>query len=247
MVPDERQSVGDEPVVEFRLLGRLPFEAGLALQNRLVYEAGGLCEPRIVVLFCEHPQLITVGRCGSRGHIRWTDQQLKHERLAVRWISRGGGCILHSPGQLAVYPIVPLERLGWTVGDYLRRLQRALLDACETFHVRAETRPGSFGVWGRSGQLAGVGVAVRNWVTLHGFFLNVAPAMRCYAFVETFPQAAGEAGEKTTMGCLLADRHSTVTMTKVRAALVESLAAAFGSQRYHVFTGHPWLTSTTDR
>ena len=67
-MPDQERPLADrEPVAEFRLLGRVPFEAFLALQSRLVYEAGGLAEPRIVVLLCEHPELITVGRAGSRG------------------------------------------------------------------------------------------------------------------------------------------------------------------------------------
>ena len=112
-MPDQQRPLATrEPVAEFRLLGRVPFDAFLALQSRLVYEAGGLAEPRIVVLLCEHPDLITVGRAGSRGHIRFSNDQLKHEQLGVRWISRGGGCVLHAPGQLAVYPIVPLSLLG---------------------------------------------------------------------------------------------------------------------------------------
>ena len=67
-MPDPpRRLTTPEPVAEFRLLGRVPFEALLALQSRLVYEAGGLDQPRIVVLLCEHPDLITVGRAGSQG------------------------------------------------------------------------------------------------------------------------------------------------------------------------------------
>jgi lipoyl(octanoyl) transferase len=212
----------------------------LELQNRLVYEAGGLTEPRVVVLLGEHSELITIGRTGSRGHIRFTDEQLKHEHLEVRWVSRGGGCVLHAPGQLAVYPIVPLGVLGWTVGHYLRQLQRAVLDALGAVGIRGETRRGSFGIWGRSGQLACVGVAIRNWVGLHGVVLNVNPQMRHFAFVDTCLEEADQ-GAKTTMGCLLAERQAAVKMTSVRAALVESLAAAFDSERYHLFTGHPWL------
>jgi len=243
-MPDQQPlSAARDPVAEFRLLGRVPLEAFLTLQRRLVYEAGGLAEPRIVVLLCEHPDLITVGRAGSRGHIRFSSEQLKHEQLAVRWVSRGGGCVLHSPGQLAVYPIVPLGQLGWTVGEYLRRLQRGILDGLAELSVHGETFPGGLAVWGRSGMLASVGVAVRSGIACHGAFINVNPAMRRYAFVEVFPPHPDADSGKSVMGCLLAERPAAVRMSGVRAALVKSLSAAFACERWHMFTGHPWLTS----
>jgi lipoyl(octanoyl) transferase len=245
MASDCRRSVDHHTTTEFHLLGSVAFDSCLALQERLAYEAGSLNEGRIVVLLCEHPDLITVGRLGSRGHIRLTDKQLRRERLDVRWISRGGGCVLHAPGQLAVYPIVPLETLGWTVGQYLRRLQRGIVEALGELKVHCKTIPGRFGVWGRSGQLACVGVAVRRWITLHGAFINVNPAMRRYAFVDTLPHDVAGAGEKTTMGCLLAERRAAVRMANVRSALVKTLAAAFDCERYHLHTGHPWLTPST--
>ena len=246
MFDPQRADVTSEPAAEFRLLGRVPFDALLSLQSRLVYEAGGLAEPRIVVLLCEHPDLITVGRAGSRGHIRLTSDQLKHEQLGIRWISRGGGCVLHSPGQVAIYPIVPLNLLGWTVGGYLRRLQRGLLDALAEMNVRGETYPGVWSIWGRSGMLASVAVAVRGSVACHGAFINVNPSMRRYAFVDCFPPCPDATSGKLTMGCLLAERRASIRMTSVRAALVKTLAAAFDCQRSHLFTGHPWLSSVSE-
>ncbi len=239
------QSDTREPIIEFRMLGRVPFSNCLKLQNRLMFEASGQTEPRIVVLLCEHPNLLTVGRAGSRGHIRRTDQQLAHERIPVRWIARGGGCVLHAPGQLAVYPVVPLELVGWSVGGYMRRLQTAIVDTLGALQIRGETRDGSFGVRGRSGLLAACGVGVKRWVTCHGAYINVNPHMRHYGFIDTDPGADASAGERATMGCLLSERRSGARMSSVRAALVESLAAAFGSEHYHLFTGHPWLASQT--
>ena len=112
--------------VQFHLLGTVDYEESQRLQRQLVYEAGGQDDGRIVVLLCEHPPLISVGRSGSRGHIRWTNEQLRMRQLDVRWVNRGGGCVLHAPGQLAIYPIVPLAWHGWTVGEYLRRFRQAL-------------------------------------------------------------------------------------------------------------------------
>ena len=63
------------------------------------------------LILCEHPPLITVGRQGSRGHIRFDTEELFVRGWPVRWVNRGGGCLLHLPGQLAIYPILPLARL----------------------------------------------------------------------------------------------------------------------------------------
>jgi lipoate-protein ligase B len=110
-------------------------------------------------------------------------------------------------------------------------------------NIRGETHDGSFGVWGRSGLLANVGVAVRGGIACHGAFINVNPAMRRYAFVDVFPPHPEPDTGKSVMGCLLAERQAAVRMSGVRAALVKTLAAAFGCERYHMFTGHPWLSS----
>ncbi len=246
MQSDVPQRIRQEVSVEFRLLGQVPFDDCLTLQKRLAEEAGTATGAKMVVLLCEHPRLITVGRTGSRGHIRLSSEQLRREQLDLKWVGRGGGCVLHSPGQLAVYVIAPLERLGWSVGDYLRRLQRALVEGLTSLGIRGREHPRQFGVWGRSGLLATVGVAVRDGVALHGVHVNVNPSMRLYAFVDVLDHSAVAPMERSTMGCLLAEKRSGVRMSAVRSALVESVASVFHSPEYHILTGHPWLTTSAN-
>ncbi len=240
---------GESPfTVHFHLLGSIPFETFVRLQSRLVYEVGGFDDGRIVVLLCQHPAVISVGRRGSRAHIRLTNAQLRARRLDLRWVNRGGGCLLHAPGQVSVCPIVPLAWHGWSVGSFLRRLQQAVQQTLNQLGVRSDTHPDSLGLWGRSGQLAGFGVSVRQWVTCHGAFVNVNPVMTDFSFVDVVPPES-VTGLKSTMGCILAERRQAVTIPKVRASLVQNLATAFGTERYHLFTGHPLLAAsgTTQR
>jgi len=229
--------------VEFHLLSTLPYDDFLALQRRLAYEAGGQEDGRIVVLVCEHPWLISVGRRGSRGHIRLTNEQLRARQLRVRWVSRGGGCVLHGPGQVAVYPITPLDRHGWTVGEYLARLQQGIAKTLSDLCLRPTTFPPSFGIWGRSGQLASCCVAVRNGISCHGVFVNVNPMMTNFSFVDVVPPEEVSEGQKSTMGCLAAERRQAISVPKVRAALIPNLAAALGTDHYHLTTGHPLLVT----
>lgn len=241
-----QQSCFSEPAIEFHLLGRVDFDDCLALQHRLAYEAGGRDGGQIDVVLCEHPAMITIGRAGSRSQVRLSQEELKRRQLSIRWVGRGGGCVLHAPGQLAIYPIVPLEWFDWTVGEYLRRFRLGVTSALASLGVSTTLSESGFGVFGRSGPLAVMGVGVRNWTTVHGAFLNVNPAMTHYGFVDVCsPQHA--VCQKTTMGCVVAERRRPVKMTAVRAALVEQLADSFGCQRYHLHTGHPLLRELQKR
>jgi lipoyl(octanoyl) transferase len=227
-----------ESSVHIHLLGTVDFEDCLSLQRRLAYDALSRDDGRIVVLICEHLPLITIGRGGSRSHVRLTGAELAQRQLQIRYISRGGGAILHAPGQLAIYPIMPLAAYGLTVGEYLRRLHGALAQLLVEFNVKPGAVAGRLALAGRSGILAALGVSVHHGVTMHGAYLNVNPVMRDFGRVEV---AAGQ-----TMSSLLSHRALPTKMTKVRAALVTHLAEALKLERYHLHTGHPLLAELTE-
>jgi lipoyl(octanoyl) transferase len=220
--------------VHIHLLGVVDFEDCLSLQRRLAYDALTRGDGRVVILICKHPPTITIGRSGSRADVKFTAAELAHRQLEIRYVSRGGGAILHAPGQLAVYPIVPLAHHGWSVGEYLRRLQKALADLLIELNVKPMPVPGSMALAGKSGVLAAIGASVRQGVTMHGAFLNVNPEMRDFGRVFV---AGGQ-----TMSSLLSHRALPTKMSRVRAALVTHLAEALRLERYHLHTGHPLLS-----
>jgi lipoyl(octanoyl) transferase len=228
-----------EPSLEAFLLGQTEFHLAMALSQRLVFDAGDRADGQITLLLCEHSPLVTIGRLGSKAHVRFAPRELASRQLDVRWVNRGGGAILHAPGQLAVYPIVPLAWRRWTVGEYLARLERGLVGALADLGVAGQVRPGSGGIWGRSGQLASIGVAVKHWTTYFGAYLNVDPALAPFRYVSSDPQGG------TPASSLAAERRQRITMPAVRAAVVPRLAGAFGCERYHLYTGHPLLTQLT--
>ncbi|MGH7138135.1 MAG: lipoyl(octanoyl) transferase LipB [Pirellulales bacterium] len=228
-----RYAVPPTPAVEAHLLGSVDFDDCLALQQRLVYETSGRGDGQITLLICEHPLKITVGRQGSRAHIQLSQHELTSRQIDIRWVNRGGGCLVHAPGQLAVYPIVPLQRWSFSIGEYLTRLQCGLSEALDDMACHAAPRPGRFGLWGHTGQVVSVAAAVKSWVTYYGAYVNVAPALYPFRWVQTDPL------DQTPMSSLAADRRRPVRMSGIREALVRRLTAAWGSERYHIYTGHP--------
>src|SRR4051812_11267211 len=119
----------DAPPLEVYLLGLVDYEDALLLQRRIVYELG---EGRgAALILCEHPPTISVGRSGSRAHIGPDDEMLRSLDIRVHWVSRGGGCVLHLPGQLAAYLAIPLRDHGLTLSGYLDGLHQAVVGVLE--------------------------------------------------------------------------------------------------------------------
>ena len=247
MPPHNPEIESPRPALEAFLLGQIDFDRALALQQRLVEQARDRDDGQITLLLCEHPTLITVGRGGSPSDVAMQSGLVRNRQIEVRWVNRGGGCLMHSPGQLAVYPIVPLRWHGLSVGEFLHRFQTGIIETLDDLNVptraHRESKPPSNahplqwvgGVWGRTGQLAALGVAVRHWITYYGAYLNVCPPMGLFRLVKSDPVG------HTSMSSLVAERCGPVRMTGVRSALVCRLAERFNCDRYHLYTGHPLL------
>src|SRR5208337_28176 len=125
MAAELPECASHETTLQVYLLGCVPFEPLLRLQRRLHFEITG-DRRQAALIVCEHPPTITVGRHGSRCHIHLEPEELQLRGWPIRWVSRGGGCILHVPGQLALYPVLPLDRLHCDINRYLHTLGEAI-------------------------------------------------------------------------------------------------------------------------
>jgi lipoyl(octanoyl) transferase len=228
----------DRPVRVY-LLGTLDFEAALRFQRRLHFE---IREDRdqAALLICEHPPSVSVGRQGSHAHIRWTGDETLTRRHGVRWVNRGGGCILHLPGQLAVYPILPLDRLELNVADYLRRLGQVFLDLAADFSLHSPAKADDAGMWVGGRMVAAFGIAVHDWVSTFGAYLNVQPSLDLFRQVQTFPA-------DQPMSSLERERRGPIRPSMLRQRLVEHFQARFGFARAALFTDHPSLMESPQR
>lgn len=220
--------------IEAHLIGLVDYDRCLALQQRLVDDAVSRADRRAVVLLCEHPTVISVGRSGSWAQLRHNQAQLAREGVALRWSNRGGGCRLHLPGQIAIYPIVPLDAIGWSVGGYLSRLGRALQATCNDVRVEAHPQCPSHGLWARGGQVATVGVAVKHGVAYHGAQLNVETDLRRF-------QQYLRVDASRRYSSLASESRRRLSMPRVRSCLLDQIAKAFDCERLDIHTGHPLL------
>lgn len=217
--------------LQIYLLGTVDFEAMLALQKRLVYEISGQGGQAALVV-CEHKPLITVGRQGSRGHILCEAEELRARQWQVCWVNRGGGCLLHLPGQVAIYPLLPLDRLGLNLGSYLRLLRQVLGDVLADFSLEVADREDGAALWVGPRPVAALGVAIRDWVSYFGAALNVNVPLAPFRLVRW----GGLQAEPMTS--LERERHGPVRPSLVRQRLLEHFGTRFGFVRQVFFSDH---------
>lgn len=122
------------------------------------------------ILFAEHDPIYTIGR---RFHEEEKNESING--IPVVAIERGGGLTFHGPGQIVGYPIIHLEKRKMSIPTYLRLLEKTLQEVLkEELNLETTTRPEFLaGVWVGDQKLISIGIAVRHWVTFHGFALNV--------------------------------------------------------------------------
>jgi lipoate-protein ligase B len=161
-------------VLEVLWLGRVPYGEALELQRRLAADriAGRLVNDRLLLL--EHPPVVTMGRLSQAAHL------LRSDGLDVFEVERGGDVTYHGPGQLVGYPILNLTGFRQDLHWYLRTLEAALITGLATLGIAAVRQPGFTGVWTSGRKIASIGVHVKQWVTWHGFALNVSTDLQAF-------------------------------------------------------------------
>ena len=138
--------------------------------------------PEDLLLLVEHPHVVTLGRASKDAHLVTPRELLAARGAEVFEVERGGDVTYHGPGQLVGYPIVDLKRHRQDLHWYLRQVEESLIVALQGWGIGATRNPGYTGVWvgGPAGatvperKIASIGVHARDWVTWHGFALNVA-------------------------------------------------------------------------
>ena len=158
-------------VLEVIQAGVVPYAEALAWQRELAQARIERRIPHDVLLLLEHPPVVTLGRNSKDTHV------LRSAGVDVFEVERGGDVTFHGPGQLVGYPIIDLTGYKQDLHWYLRTLEQVLIGALATLGIPAERNPGYTGVWtSRNGirKIASIGVHVKQWVTWHGFALNVA-------------------------------------------------------------------------
>ena len=230
-------------------LGLIGFEEAFELQKRIVAarKADAIGD---VLLLCEHPHVITLGRSGKRENLLASERVLAQKGVEFHATNRGGDITYHGPGQIVGYPVIQLAAIRRDVVWYVRMLEEVMIRTCGDFGIAARREEGKTGAWidsqkkelpqrAQSSQSLGsspgaaaekigaIGVHISRWVTSHGFAFNVATDLRYFELI---------------VPCGIAERKATslekvlgraVKRNEAAPRLVEHFGQVFGREPQH--------------
>jgi len=183
-------------------LGLIGFEEAYALQRRIV-AARKVDAIGDVLLLCEHPHVITLGRSGKRENLLASERVLAQKGVEFHATNRGGDITYHGPGQIVGYPVIQLAAIRRDVVWYVRMLEEVMIRTCGDFGIAARREEGKTGAWvdplkknapqstqssqsseaAAAEKIGAIGVHISRWVTSHGFAFNVATDLRYFELI----------------------------------------------------------------
>jgi lipoyl(octanoyl) transferase len=219
-------------------LGLIGYAEACTLQQRLVAarKAGAIED---VLLLCDHPHAITLGRNGKRENLLVSEKVLRQKGVEYFETTRGGDITYHGPGQIVGYPVLNLGAIRRDVVWYVRMLEEGMIRATAEFGIAAGREPGKTGVWvevaqdgsslatrhsplATSEKLGAIGVHISRWVTSHGFAYNVSTDLRFFDLIVPCGIADGKA---TSLEKLLG---RSVQESEVAPRIAKHLGELFG-------------------
>jgi lipoate-protein ligase B len=162
--------------------GIVPYEEALELQRELAARRQRE-EIGDVLLLLQHPPVYTRGRRSRPEELPMGASWYEAQGIEVLDTDRGGLVTYHGPGQLVTYPIVQLRGYGDDVHEYVRGLERTMIEALGKAGVRAGTIEGLTGVWVGTRKIGSIGLHVSRGVTTHGLAVNVNNDLQPFEWV----------------------------------------------------------------
>ena len=197
-------------------LGLMDYERAWDLQRHLWQKRVEGQVPNLLLLL-EHPHVITLGRRGNRSHLIASPEILDAMKIPIFHVERGGDVTYHGPGQMVVYPILDLKDYGYRLIRYVDQLEDVILRVLKSFAIEGRRDPSNRGVWVDREKIASIGVAIKQWVSFHGFSLNYETDLKYFDLINP----CGLVGKKmTTMAKILGEKVS-------RESLVEKISFHF--------------------
>lgn len=141
-----------------------------------------------ILLFCEHPHTLTIGKNGKNENLLYSSAYLADKGVSIYKIDRGGDVTYHGPGQLVVYPIFDLESLGIGLRQYVYNLEEVMIRFLSSYNIQAERSEGATGVWLKKDliepkKLGAIGVKCSRYVTMHGLALNLNTDLSYFSLI----------------------------------------------------------------
>ena len=163
----------------------------------------------------EHEPVFTLGQAGKPEHV------LAPGDIPVLHVDRGGQVTYHGPGQIVLYPLLDLRRIGIGVREYVCRIEQAIIDTLDEWNIGGQRREGAPGVYVAGAKVAALGIRVRRGCTFHGLAFNIGMDLEPFHRINP----CGYQGLQVTS---MRDLGGPSSMDAVKPVLLDHIARQFG-------------------
>ena len=165
-------------------LGKMNYREALEIQERLL----ALRQQNTigdVLLLVEHPAVLTLGTRGQYENILASEAVLATHGIETFEVNRGGDVTYHGPGQLVGYPIMNLSCCDNDIKTFIWKIEETFIRLlADEFQIEASREDGKYtGVWVGNDKITAIGIAVKRWVTMHGFAFNIATNLEHFKLI----------------------------------------------------------------
>jgi len=170
-------------MIEIQDWGLIDYNSAWQKQKDLVADIQQM-RNRSVLVLCEHPSVITIGKTGSQSNVVSHHSLLEAMGIQVIENDRGGDVTLHNPGQLVGYPIFDLTNYKQDLHWFLREIEECIIDMISNWNLQGGRIDGLTGVWiENKRKICAIGMHCSRWVTSHGFALNVSNDLKEFSYI----------------------------------------------------------------
>jgi lipoyl(octanoyl) transferase len=143
-----------------------------------------------VVLGFEYYPVITLGkRAEAEAELMQSPQKLQELGFEIVETDRGGQATMHTPGQLVIYPIVPIQKLKISVRDFVALLEEATIYWLASLKIKAYRKEDA-GVFTDQGKIAFIGIRVEKGITRHGISINISNDLGLFSGIKSCGQVS---------------------------------------------------------
>ena len=168
--------------IDLHELGDIDYELSLEIQEE-IHDYVKKTDIPGMILSLEYRNLFTIGKSGDKSDILISQEQLDLKGIKVYESSRGGEITYHGPGQLIYYPILNLKKLRIKPVEYIRMLQKTVIDSLNEFGVKADHINKPVGVWVDGKKISSIGVRISKSVTMHGVAINLNCDLNYFSYI----------------------------------------------------------------
>ena len=194
----------------FKSLGTVNYHETLELMRSHIKEKDFNNE----IWLLEHPPVFTLGTAADNSHV------LDPKEIPVVQSDRGGEVTYHGPGQLVIYFLLDIKKLGCGPNKLVVSIQEFIKELLSDLSIESSFIEGAPGVYVNDKKIASIGLRISKNKTYHGVSINFDMDLKPFTYINP----CGYEGLEVTQ---IKDLNRSISKLQLEELVIEKLRHIF--------------------